>query len=146
MTPLLKRFGLLAGASGGRRPVGRSKSEKRPGMDTFDEQHQTGTRLDILRFMTMLAIILALECASGGGRTINHEVYAGQAEQNRIRILPIPARRGTIYDRHGKVLVDSRSSFNIVVSRKDVKSLTEFTDLLVESLQIDRTWLEKTLR
>jgi penicillin-binding protein 2 len=74
---------------------------------------------------------------------MNHEVYAGQAEQNRIRILPIPARRGAIYDRHGKVLVDSRSSFNIVVSRKDVKSLTEFTDLLVDSLQIDRTWLEK---
>jgi hypothetical protein len=59
MTPLLKRFGLLAGATGARRPVGRSKSESAR-VDTFDEQHQTGTRLDVLRFI-MLGIILALE-------------------------------------------------------------------------------------
>jgi penicillin-binding protein 2 len=142
MTPLLKRFGLLAGATGARRPVGRSKSEKRPSVDAFDEQHQTGTRLDVLRFI-MLGIILSLGVRLWWLQIMNHEVYAGQAEQNRIRILPIPARRGTIYDRHGKVLVDSRSSFNIVVSRKDVKSLTELSDLLVDSLQIDRAWLEK---
>jgi len=119
------------------------KSE--PGFDTFEDLRQAGLRLEILRYLTLVVFLIL------GGRlwwlqVMNHDAYAEQAEQNRIRILPIPARRGTIFDRQGKVLVTSRTSYNVVLSRKDVKSFAEETDLLVENLGIDREWLEKRFR
>ncbi|MBI1760540.1 MAG: penicillin-binding protein 2, partial [Acidobacteria bacterium] len=65
-------------------------------------------------------------------------------DQNRIRILPIPARRGVIYDRHGRVLVTSQPAYNIVLSKKDVGNrYEEFTTLLAEQLGIEREWMER---
>src|SRR5437867_10269750 len=111
------------------------KSE--PGFDAFEDLRQAGLRLEILRYLTLVVFLIL------GGRlwwlqVMNHDAYAEQAEQNRIRILPILARCGTIYDRTGKVLVTSRTSYIIVLSRKDVKSFADETDLLVENLGIDR--------
>ncbi|MBX3279854.1 MAG: penicillin-binding protein 2 [Acidobacteria bacterium] len=119
--------------------------KKDPGLDAMDDPRQTGIRIEIMRYLA-LAIFIAL-----GGRlwylqVMNSGVFAEQAEQNRIRVLPIPARRGTIFDRHGRELVTSRESYNIVISRKDVRNLAEITDLLVENLGIERVWLEKRFR
>src|SRR5262249_45325137 len=51
----------------------------------------------------------------------------------------------TIFDRKGRVLVTSKSSYNIVLSRKDIKDsdLPQIADLLAEHLEIDRQWLAK---
>ena len=111
------------------------KNEKN--FDAFDDLRQAGLRLEVLRYVA-IAVFLILVGRLWWLQVMNHEVYAERAEQNRIRELPITARRGTIYDRHGKILVDSRSSYNIVLSRKDVKSFAEMTDLLVDNLGIDR--------
>ncbi|HEX8072914.1 MAG TPA: penicillin-binding protein 2, partial [Pyrinomonadaceae bacterium] len=47
--------------------------------------------------------------------------YAERAENQRVRLLPIPAQRGTIFDRAGKVLVDSRPIYNVILSREELK-------------------------
>ncbi len=103
------------------------------GFDAFEDMRQAVIRLELLRYLT-LAIFLALGVRLWWLQVVNHEVYAERAEQNRIRELLIPARRGTIYDRNGKILVDSRPSYNIIVSRKDVKNFDELKELLVENL------------
>lgn len=113
----------------------------------------------MLRYLT-LAIFLLLGVRLWWLQVMNHEVYAEQAEQNRIRELPILARRGTIYDRHGKILVTSRSSYNIVLTRpKDNRGFAEALELLAPTppagvkegeddsqyspLGISRRWLKK---
>ncbi|HEX8687292.1 MAG TPA: penicillin-binding transpeptidase domain-containing protein, partial [Pyrinomonadaceae bacterium] len=55
-----------------------------------------------------------LQVVSGG-------YYAERAENQRIRRLKIPAPRGAIFDRRGKLLVDSRSTYNILLSGEDMK-------------------------
>ncbi|HBR56234.1 MAG TPA: penicillin-binding protein 2, partial [Blastocatellia bacterium] len=45
---------------------------------------------------------------------VRGEYYAERAENQRIRHIPIPAPRGAIFDRNGKILVDSRPTFNVV--------------------------------
>ncbi|MBI1955599.1 MAG: penicillin-binding protein 2, partial [Acidobacteria bacterium] len=40
--------------------------------------------------------------------------YTRLAERNHIKQLPIPAPRGRILDRHGRVLVDNSPSFSIL--------------------------------
>ena len=47
--------------------------------------------------------------------------YAEIAQNQRIRLLPITAPRGVIFDRNGKVLVDSRPIYDVILSREDVK-------------------------
>lgn len=119
------------------------KSERKAqGFDVYEEQRQTGLRLEVLRLL-VLAVFVALGVRLWWLQVMNHEVFAGQAESNRMRVIPIPARRGTIYDRHGRELVTSRISFNIVVSRTDVANFAELTDLLTTNLEIDRAWIEK---
>ncbi|HVN95481.1 MAG TPA: penicillin-binding protein 2 [Syntrophorhabdaceae bacterium] len=50
------------------------------------------------------------------------------SEQNRIRIKKIAAPRGIIYDRTGKVIADTRPSFNIYVTPEDIKDFSQTID------------------
>lgn len=120
------------------------KSTREPGFDPAEDLRQAGLRLDVIRYVAMIIFVLIV------GRlwylqVMNSTVYAERSEQNRTRILPIPARRGTIFDRKGRVLVTSQSSYNIVLSRKDVKErdLPQIAELLVKNLKIDQEWLNK---
>lgn len=54
-------------------------------------------------------------------QVIRGKYFRDLAENNRIRALPIPAPRGPLFDRKGRILAENRSSFNVVVTseRKD---------------------------
>lgn len=54
---------------------------------------------------------------------VNGEYYDKRAESQRIRLIPIPAPRGAIFDRNGKILVDSRPTFNVVISNEPIKQI-----------------------
>ncbi|HXF42876.1 MAG TPA: penicillin-binding protein 2, partial [Pyrinomonadaceae bacterium] len=49
---------------------------------------------------------------------IQGDYWADRAENQRIRLIPIPAPRGAIFDRNGKILVDSRPTYNVVLSNE----------------------------
>lgn len=72
-----------------------------------------------LRIIQVLALVLL---ALLGTRLyllqiVNGSRYAEIAENQRIRLLPIPAPRGVIFDRTGQnVLVDSRPIYSIILS------------------------------
>ena len=60
------------------------------------------------------------------------------SEQNRIRVKKIVAARGIIYDRTGKVLADTRPSFNIYLTPEDIKDFSQTVDGLAQLLQCNR--------
>jgi penicillin-binding protein 2 len=72
-------------------------------------------------------------------QVVRGEFYAGIAENQRRRRLPIPAPRGVIYDRDGKVIVDSRPIYNVLLSREDVrdKDLYSLVNPLSTALGLD---------
>ena len=103
---------------------------------------QIGSRIMLFNVLALLVFAVLI------GRLwylqiVNNEMYIEQAEQNRTRILMIPARRGTIFDRNGEILVTSQPSYNIVISRKDVRDIDEIANMLTENLTIDREWLKR---
>ena len=49
--------------------------------------------------------------------------FKEKANNQQIRKIVIPAPRGSILDRNGKILVDSRPSYNIVVANEILKSI-----------------------
>src|SRR6266550_5633544 len=72
-------------------------------------------------------------------QVVRGEHYAGIAENQRRRRLPKPAPRGVIFDREGKVLVDSLPIYNVILSREDVKGkdLNSLIQPLAEGLGVD---------
>ncbi len=60
------------------------------------------------------------------------------SEQNRIRVKKIVAPRGIIYDRTGKVLADTRPSFNIYLTPEDIRDFSQTVDGLARLLTCDR--------
>ncbi len=73
----------------------------------------------------------------------NPEVYSEAAERNRIKSLPIPAPRGKILDRDGRVIVDNHSSYSLILSRENLKP--EHIQPIAEGLGIDSRRLENRL-
>src|SRR5213083_1724157 len=54
---------------------------------------------------------------------VKGDYYNERAESQRVRLIPIPAPRGAIFDRNGKLLVDSRPTYNVVLANEPLKQL-----------------------
>lgn len=116
---------------------------KQRGFDSQDDLRQANMLMQIVIYLAII-IIAALIGRLWWLQVMNGESFAERADQNRIRILPIQARRGVIYDRHGRVLVTSQPAYNIVLNKKDIGNrYEEFTNLLVEQLGVEREWLAR---
>ena len=99
-----------------------------------DESSQNDTRYgplkrDSVKFATgritlfqylALAVFLFLISGFWDLQVRNPEFYSEQAERNRIKALPIPAPRGKILDRDGRVIVDNHSSFSLMLLRENL--------------------------
>ncbi len=77
-------------------------------------------------------------------QVINYEKYRKLSEQNRIRIVKIPAPRGIIYDRNGIPLVENISSFSVSVSADYADKVDKA--LLSKILNIPYEEMEKKLK
>lgn len=93
--------------------------------------HNQNLKGRIATIQILAFIVLALL----GGRLyflqiVKGEYYESKAESQRVRLIPVPAPRGAILDRNGKILVDSRPSFNIVLSNELSKKI-EFSPELI---------------
>ena len=100
-----------------------------------------------LRFVQVLVVLLlsALCVRLYVLQVVRGQRYAEIAENQRRRRLPIPAPRGLILDREGRVLVDSRPIYNVIMSREDVKGkdLNSLIDPLAEGLTLDKDILRE---
>lgn len=72
------------------------------------------------------------------------DYYADLAEKNYIRSQPLPAPRGRILDRDGRIIVDNHSSFSLYLSRDNLKE--DHLDTICKALDIDRAELDERLR
>ncbi len=63
--------------------------------------------------------------------------YKERSEENRLRIIPITPNRGLIFDRNGKVLIDNRTSYSVLIYPvKITDDLKKKVKLLSEKLEI----------
>jgi penicillin-binding protein 2 len=76
------------------------------------------------------------------------EYYADRAENQRIRLIKIPAPRGAIFDRNGKILVDSRSTYNITLTHDPIKKvkISDRLDIYSSGLRVEKSFLEERIK
>jgi penicillin-binding protein 2 len=80
-------------------------------------------------------------------QVVKGEYYSERAENQRIRHIPIPAPRGVIFDRNGKILVDSRPTWNVVLSNEPIKKIdvTSRVDDYAKGLNLDPSFVVERL-
>jgi penicillin-binding protein 2 len=77
---------------------------------------------------------------------LNYSHYNSLSAENRIRINPIIAARGDIYDRNQKVLAKSRLSFNVAVIPQEAKENESLMIDLAEALDSSLSELQRSLK
>lgn len=78
-------------------------------------------------------------------QVVNHEHYVKAAENNRIREIPIPAPRGTILDREGKILVDSTPTYSIMLYQEDMVDKETTIEILTKRFALDRNYVVRMM-
>ena len=67
--------------------------------------------------------------------------YRAAAQANQIRLIPVAAPRGMIYDNHGKLMARSRPSFVVALIPSEVTDVKAELDTLAEMIGTDRNKL-----
>jgi len=70
-------------------------------------------------------------------QVVRGKYFRDLSDNNRIRAVPIPAPRGPLFDRNGKILAENRSSFNIVVTAERKDALGAALDRLGHYVSFD---------
>ena len=78
-------------------------------------------------------------------QVVHSDYYHERAINQRLRTLTIPAARGTILDRNGKVLVDSRPVYDVVLQREKGKRIDQqrLLEILPDALALDHEYLKE---
>lgn len=73
--------------------------------------------------------------------------YSERAENQRVRFIPIPAPRGAILDRNGKLLVDSRPTYNVTLANEPLKEIkvSERIDDYADGLKLEPQFVVERL-
>jgi penicillin-binding protein 2 len=69
-------------------------------------------------------------------QTLQGAEYRLQADNNILRTQEVPAYRGNILDRHDRVLVKNRLSFNVLLHREILRDLDRVVSFLAEVLDL----------
>ncbi|MDY7577440.1 penicillin-binding protein 2 [Herbaspirillum sp. RTI4] len=119
------------------------------------EFRNTEQELRLFRVRLLAAAFLILICFSlllarfVWLQVVRHNVYALQAEENRISVVPIVPNRGLILDRNGVVLARNYSAYTLEVTPSKIKvsldDLVEQLSALVDISPKDRRRFRKLL-
>jgi penicillin-binding protein 2 len=77
---------------------------------------------------------------------LQHQKYALQSETNRLRELPLPAPRGVIYDRNGKVIADNVIGYSVSILAQKEDSLRAVLQRLGSTINLTPPQIDQALR
>jgi penicillin-binding protein 2 len=100
--------------------------------------------------LRLLATVLGVGFLAVAGQLAYLQILSGErlaalSDKNRIRLRPIVAPRGILFDRTGLPLVDNRPAFTLVVVPRDVPDLGALVDRLAGLVQTPASELRERL-
>ena len=116
----------------------RRRNESSPERVHRDDPKQASGKIAIFQYLTV-AVFVFLVSGFWKLQVQNPDVYSEAAERNRIKSTPILAPRGKILDRDGRVIVDNKASYSLLLNRDQIKP--EHLPAIAEALQLDYTEL-----
>jgi len=109
-----------------------------------DDRRSLTLRLNILQYV-VAGGFAALAISFWIFQVAQHEKFREMAEENHLRRLPLPAPRGVLLDRDGRVLVDNQNSRNIALVREQAKNLDQTLRTLAAATNTDAAQLHEAV-
>jgi len=100
-------------------------------------------RIAIFQYV-MAAVFIFLVGAFWMLQVRDHEANSELAERNSIKTVPLVAPRGKILDRDGRVIIDNRPSYRVLLTQENLKP--EHLDGIAEGLHLDPAELRSRVR
>jgi penicillin-binding protein 2 len=115
-------------------------------MKLYDQTQNLGIRVGTIQVIAFVLLTI-LGARLYYLQVVKGEYYETKAENQRIRLIPIPAPRGAIFDRNGKILVDSRPTYNVTLSNEPIKKIdvTDRIDDYADGLNVDPQYVVERL-
>lgn len=110
-----------------------------------DASESVRRKIKIFVFLTIFAF-LCLWMRVWYLQILKGQHFQGLSENNRVRMVSLPAYRGTIKDRNEETLVSIRPSFNLYVTPEDASSLPETLAWLKEIVDFDKQQVSKKIK
>lgn len=101
-----------------------------------DKRAVTQRAIVILSFITFFMLVLLARVAYL--QIIDHQKYATLSNRNQMRLVDIPASRGLIYDRHGKLLARNVPAFQLAINPEQVQDLPKTLEELSKIIPISK--------
>ena len=91
----------------------------------------------------VVLVLVLLGWRFGHLQIYQHELFAGRAEDNRIRLQVLPPNRGLILDRHGRVLAENRPAHRLVIVPERTPSMNDTLVQLQALIELSPDDLER---
>jgi penicillin-binding protein 2 len=108
-----------------------------------EETYSGAGKVAIFQYL-IVAVFVFLLAGYWDLQVRNEGLYNSKALQNQIKSLPMPAPRGRILDRDGRVIVDNHASFRLVLSRESLRD--EHLEPIARGLNLDVQDFESRVR
>jgi len=102
----------------------------------YEDLRSLQSRLSVIKSVVVGALALVV-VYFWHLQVVRGKYFRELAENNRIRAVPIPAPRGPVFDRNGRVLVENRSSFNVVLSAEPHANLDTTLERVGRLIEVD---------
>src|SRR6476469_9057239 len=109
-----------------------------------DDRRSLTLRLTVIQYV-IGGLFATLAVAFWIFQVAQHEKFSEMAEENHLRRLPLPAPRGVLLDRDGRVLVDNQNSRNIALVREQTHNLDQTLHILAQATNTDEAQLRETV-
>ncbi len=103
------------------------------------------TRRGRMANAVLLAVLGVLAAAFFRLQVVGAGEYRLQSEKNRLRTIPIPPARGSIYDRHGRLLAENIPGYSVSLLPASLDSARATLDRLAPYLRLDSEEVEVLL-
>jgi len=95
--------------------------------------------------LVIAAMVCVLSAAFFRTQIVRNSEFVLRSDDNRFRMVPIPAPRGTVYDRDGRVVAETVTGYTLSLEAAPQDSLRERLAALVPVLELDSLDVEETL-
>lgn len=108
-----------------------------------DDPKRSGSKIAFFQYLTV-GVFVFLISGFWKLQVQNPDVYSEAAERNRIKSTPLLAPRGKILDRDGRVIVDNKASYSLLLNRDQIK--WEHLPAIAEAMGLDFNELAAKIR
>ncbi len=109
-----------------------------------DDRRSLTLRLSFMQYAVAVAFA-ALAVAFWIFQIAQHDRFREIANSQYLQRLPLPAPRGVLFDRNGRILVENTTTFNIALLREQVKDVDRTLRVLAEATGADLEQFRETV-